>query len=47
MESPNSGDQQVDLDGRTDEFAVIERLRVRFEAAAREFTTRRDGSAAG
>ncbi len=35
MESPNSEEQQVDLEGRTDEFAVIERLRVLFEAAAR------------
>jgi thiamine-monophosphate kinase len=35
VESPNSGHQQVDLDARTDEFAVIERLRVLFEAAAR------------
>ena len=35
MKSPNSGRQQVDLGARTDEFTVIERLRVLFEAAAR------------
>lgn len=35
MESPNSGDQQVDLEAWTDEFTAIERLRLLFEAAAR------------
>ena len=35
MDSPNSGDHLDDGPDLTDEFAVIDRLRVRFEAGAR------------